>query len=39
MRNLPPHPVSATRGRPYLFCSDACKERFTADPDRYTENQ
>ncbi|MCZ4508734.1 YHS domain-containing protein [Streptomyces sp. ActVer] len=35
----PTTPRISYQGRTYLFCSDACKARFTADPDRYTENQ
>jgi len=30
---------SEYQGKPYYFCSPACKERFDADPARYVMRQ
>ncbi|MEV8626442.1 YHS domain-containing protein [Streptomyces sp. NPDC051079] len=37
--DLPTTPRITYQGGTYLFGSTACKDRFTADPDRYTEQE
>ncbi|MFF6833298.1 YHS domain-containing protein [Streptomyces sp. NPDC012438] len=39
VEDSPTTPRITYQGRTYLFCSTACKDRFTADPDQYTEEE
>jgi YHS domain-containing protein len=41
MRIDPQHAVSSTahHGLPYQFCSTGCRNTFTADPARFTDQR
>ncbi|MEV0411180.1 YHS domain-containing protein [Streptomyces sp. NPDC050448] len=39
VEDSPTTPRITYQGRTYLFCGTACKDRFTTDPDQYTEQE